>query len=212
MTLNALTFSIPASVMCLPGNVAVDSGGETPSPCCTGVGTIDDKKKHPKDPKLPYGPGVNYLGFSALSDGAARQTGRGQGYRRNQDRFFFCGERLGATNLVVGRTKGPRVLRVRSSDTYWGEIDEEKRKKKKRRRKRRNKFSIPFLLLWTPDLHNRLRPGDSSSCHICGILHGFPSQSDNFYKPFFQSTQHLRTTSTPARGLFWGHHAVLQYS
>jgi len=130
MTLNALTFSIPASVMCLPGNVAVDSGAETPSPCCTGVGTIDDKKKHPKDPKLPYGPGVNYLGFSALSDGAARQTGRGQDYRRNQDRFFFCGERLGATNLVVGRTKGPLVLRVRSADTYWGEIDEEKTKEK----------------------------------------------------------------------------------
>merc|ERR1712112_722930 len=90
-----------------------------------------------------------------------------------------------------------------------------KKKRKKRRRrksKRRNKFSIPFLLLWTPDLHNRFRPGDSSSCHICGILHGFPSQSDNFYKTFFQSTQHLQTTSTPARGLFWGHHAVLQCS
>merc|ERR1712112_435361 len=84
--------------------------------------------------------------------------------------------------------------------------------RQKKKKKKRNKFSIPFLLLWTPDLHNRFRPGDSSSCHICGILHGFPSQSDNFYKTFFQSTQHLQTTSTPARGLFWGHHAVLQYS
>eukprot|EP00092_Neocalanus_flemingeri_P042236 GFUD01046096.1.p1 GENE.GFUD01046096.1~~GFUD01046096.1.p1 ORF type:complete len:583 (-),score=84.94 GFUD01046096.1:104-1852(-) len=107
MTLKALGFSLPASAGCLPGNVPAETVDGVCSLCCTS--TEGDS------------PGVNYLGVSGYSDGASVMTPIGQNYAVNQDRYFFCGSKLGVTNLIVTRTKGPLLLRVRTAGKYWEE-------------------------------------------------------------------------------------------
>eukprot|EP00092_Neocalanus_flemingeri_P042237 GFUD01046097.1.p1 GENE.GFUD01046097.1~~GFUD01046097.1.p1 ORF type:complete len:589 (-),score=88.73 GFUD01046097.1:111-1835(-) len=107
MTLKALGFSLPASAVCLPGNVPAESVDDVCALCCTS--TAED------------GPGVNYLGVAGYSDGASVMTPIGQNYAVNQDRHFFCGSKLGVTNLIVTRTKGPLLLRVRTAGKYWEE-------------------------------------------------------------------------------------------
>eukprot|EP00092_Neocalanus_flemingeri_P024265 GFUD01026314.1.p1 GENE.GFUD01026314.1~~GFUD01026314.1.p1 ORF type:complete len:338 (-),score=42.11 GFUD01026314.1:125-1138(-) len=107
MTLKALGFSLPASAVCLPGNVPAETVDDVCALCCTS--TAED------------GPGVNYLGVGGYSDGASVMTPIGQNYAVNQDRHFFCGSKLGVTNLIVTRTKGPLLLRVRTAGKYWEE-------------------------------------------------------------------------------------------
>eukprot|EP00092_Neocalanus_flemingeri_P006257 GFUD01006731.1.p1 GENE.GFUD01006731.1~~GFUD01006731.1.p1 ORF type:complete len:571 (+),score=86.05 GFUD01006731.1:46-1713(+) len=107
MTLKALGFSLPASAGCLPGNVPAETVDDVCAICCTS--TAED------------GPGVNYLGVGGYSDGASVMTPIGQNYAVNQDRYFFCGTKLGVTNLIVTRTKGPLLLRVRTAGKYWEE-------------------------------------------------------------------------------------------
>eukprot|EP00092_Neocalanus_flemingeri_P006259 GFUD01006733.1.p1 GENE.GFUD01006733.1~~GFUD01006733.1.p1 ORF type:complete len:606 (-),score=82.60 GFUD01006733.1:47-1810(-) len=108
MTLKALGFSLPASAGCLPGNVPAETVDGVCSLCCTS--TEGDS------------PGVNYLGVSGYSDGASVMTPIGQNYAVNQDRYFFCGAKLGVTNLMVTRTKGPLLLRVRTAGNYWEQV------------------------------------------------------------------------------------------
>eukprot|EP00092_Neocalanus_flemingeri_P060349 GFUD01072317.1.p1 GENE.GFUD01072317.1~~GFUD01072317.1.p1 ORF type:complete len:571 (-),score=91.33 GFUD01072317.1:47-1714(-) len=108
MTLKALGFSLPASVGCLPGNVPAETVDDVCAICCTS--SAED------------GPGVNYLGVGGYSDGASVMTPIGQNYAVNQDRYFFCGAKLGVTNLMVTRTKGPLLLRVRTAGNYWEQV------------------------------------------------------------------------------------------
>jgi len=81
----------------------------------------------------PPRPGVNYLGFPGFSDGTrqgslvpnAGRFNNGQNQYSSLpklQKYYFCGEALGnpATNLVVARVKGPLVVKVRTSDSYWG--------------------------------------------------------------------------------------------
>jgi len=116
MTLNSLTFSLPASPYCLSGEESIDCYGGLGSEvdpakwtvCCTGS----------TESRLP---GANYFGFDGLGDGAAMRTMRGAAYDPNQNRFFYCGEKFGNGSLVVGRTKGPLIMRVVTSENYWGQ-------------------------------------------------------------------------------------------
>ena len=36
-------------------------------------------------------------------------------------RYFYCGAKFGNGSLVVGRTKGPLIMRVVTSYKYWGQ-------------------------------------------------------------------------------------------
>ena len=85
MTLNALTFSLPASPYCLSGEEAIDCYGGLVSNtameqakgkmtvCCTGS----------RDGALP---GANYFGFAGFTDGQTMRTMRGSSYDPNQIR------------------------------------------------------------------------------------------------------------------------------
>jgi len=116
MTLNALTFSLPASPYCLSGEESIDCYGgldrevdpDRWTVCCTGS----------TEAKLP---GTNYFGFDGLGDGTAMRTMRGEAYDPNQNRYFYCGEKFGNGSIVVGRTKGPLIMRVVTSENYWGQ-------------------------------------------------------------------------------------------
>jgi len=116
MTLNSLTFSLPASPFCLSGEESIDCNGGLLSEvasanwtvCCTGS-------------TASTFPGINYFGFDGLGDGAAMRTMRGDEYDPNQNRYFYCGAKFGNGRLVVGRTKGPLIMRVVTSETYWGQ-------------------------------------------------------------------------------------------
>jgi len=125
MTLNALTFSLPASPYCLSGEETIDCYGGLVSEeameqakakmtvCCTG-----SWDKEEKEFRLP---GVNFFGFAGFADGQAMQTMRGSAYDPNQNRYFYCGAGLGNGSIVVGRTKGPLTMRVETSGRYWGQ-------------------------------------------------------------------------------------------
>lgn len=135
MTLNALTFSLPASPGCLTGDNIVDPFGGfvnlpamtsagppagLPTLCCAGAWD-------PAAPVLPATlantpamlPGINYFGFAGLGNGQSAPGQRMRLNTPNQNRFFYCGQQLGSGNLVIGRTKGPLILRVVTSGTYW---------------------------------------------------------------------------------------------
>merc|ERR1712042_73242 len=63
MTLNSLTFALPATAGCSSGTEIVDAENE--NVCCT-------------VPEAP--PGVNFLGFPSISDGRTRNTMRGTSF------------------------------------------------------------------------------------------------------------------------------------
>ena len=69
MTLNSLTFALPATAGCSSGTEIVDAENE--NVCCT-------------VPEAP--PGVNFLGFPSISDGRTRNTMRGKRNDPNQNR------------------------------------------------------------------------------------------------------------------------------
>ena len=90
MTLNSLSFSLPASPYCMSGEASCTGGlvGEVdPSKwtvCCTG-----------SESRLP---GTNYFGFDGLGDGAAM---RRDVYDPNQNRSFHHSRGLESGYAVV---------------------------------------------------------------------------------------------------------------
>ena len=88
MTLNSLTFSLPASPYCLSGEESIDCYGGLVieaamyqasakwTVCCTGS----------TESRFP---GINYFGFDGLGDGAAMRTMRGSAYDPNQNRYYW---------------------------------------------------------------------------------------------------------------------------
>jgi hypothetical protein len=92
LTLSAVRFDIPTTTKaCANGADAIYKDAA----CCTA-----DLKEHDGV--------VKYLGVDGTSDG----TISGTKYKNNQARFFFCGSRLGKTNLVVSDRKGPATIKV----------------------------------------------------------------------------------------------------
>ena len=89
MTLNALTFSLPASPYCMSGEESIDSYGGLVSKqamelarakmtvCCTGSWNKEKKFRLS---------GVNFFGFAGFADGQTMRTMRGSSYDPNQIR------------------------------------------------------------------------------------------------------------------------------